>query len=335
MKQISGHVLVKETNSGIPDLVVAAYDSGRPVQESLRRGPDRKGLLLEDAGRRIGSVLTEPDGRFVLTSEDLEFQGNEQRPNLLIIVFAPEDIQDLDMPYPLPPEERILYMSSVPRNDAGAEEAFTIRLLQAQLDHFDLKAGASRPDSSVDDHRVAAAIEGSWNLGDQLRDRLKLRLREEQQKSEEFQSKGRERVGNLSAIPKYLRNDSLTDTSMLIEGHAALRDQLKPKQEQAVANGLDRLKSRNTVVHLRLTEDELRDLGLTLEDGKVVGDINPERLAARIQSKIGGLDLVRKQGLDNPSPEELIKKYLLADQPVQVDGKNNLAEGRRASHGRR
>ena len=164
MKQISGHVLVKETNLGIPDLIVAAYDSGRPIRESLRRGPDGKGLSLQDAGRRIGSVLTEPDGRFVLTSEDLEFQGNEQRPNLLIIVFAPEDVQGLDMPYPLPPEERILYISAVPRNDAGAEEAFTIRLLQAQLDHFDLKAGASSPDSSVDDHRLAAAIEGSWNL---------------------------------------------------------------------------------------------------------------------------------------------------------------------------
>jgi hypothetical protein len=327
MKQISGHVLVKETNLGIPDLIVAAYDCGRPIQESLRRGPDGKGLSLEDAGRRIGSVLTEPDGRFVLTSEDLEFQGNEQRPNLLVIVFAPEDVQGLDMPFPLPPEERILYISTVPRNDAGAEEAFTIRLLQTQLDHFDLKAGASLPDSSVDDHRLAASIEDSWNLGDQLRDRLKPRLREEQEKSEEFQSKARERVGNLSAIPKHLRNDGLTDTSMLIEGKTALADQLKPKQDQAVANGLDRMKSRNTVMHLRLTEDELRDLGLTLENGKVTGDIDPERLTAKIRAKTGGLDLVRKRGLDNAPPEELIKKYLLADQPVQIDGKNNLAEG--------
>jgi hypothetical protein len=326
VKQISGHVLVKETNLGIPDLIVAAYDSGRPIQESIRRGPDGKGPSLEDAGRRIGSVLTEPDGRFVLTAEDLEFQGNEQRPNLLVVVFAPEDIQDLDTPYPLPPEERILYISAVPRNDAGAEEAFTIRLLQAQLDHFDLKAGASSPDSSVDGHRLGAAIEGSWDLGDQLRDRLQPRLRQEQQKSDELQSKAREKVGNLSAIPKHLRNDGLTDTSMLIAGKTALADQLKPKQEQAIANGLDRMKSRNTVVHLRLTEDELKDLGLTLEDGKVVGDIRPERLTARLQEKIGGLDLVRKRGLDNAPPEELIKKYLLADQLVQGNGKNNLPE---------
>ncbi len=47
MKQISGHVLVKEVNLGIPDLIVAAYDSGKPIHEPLRCGPDGKGLSLE------------------------------------------------------------------------------------------------------------------------------------------------------------------------------------------------------------------------------------------------------------------------------------------------
>src|SRR5207249_3509965 len=99
-------------------------------------------------GKRIGSVLTDQEGKFTLASEDLEFQGNESRPDLVILVFAPEDVQKLEEPYPLPPEKRVLYISSVPRVDAGAEEAFVIRLLQAQLDKFNISAQKSETDSN-------------------------------------------------------------------------------------------------------------------------------------------------------------------------------------------
>src|SRR6266508_3896534 len=136
MKQISGYVLVKETNSGVPNLVVTAYDSKKPIQEIIAGDANRRNLTLKDLGKRIGSVLTDQDGKFILKSEDLEFPGNESRPDLLIIIFALEDIQKMNEPYPLPPEERVLYISTVPRADAGAEKAFVIRLLQAQLDHF-------------------------------------------------------------------------------------------------------------------------------------------------------------------------------------------------------
>ena len=198
----------------------------------------------------------------MLKSEDLEFQGNESRPDLLIIIFAPEDVQDVKTPYPLPPEERILYISTVPREDAGAEEAFVIRLLQEQLEHFHISATTSTNERNMDDNRLATAIEGAWHFGDRLRDRLKPRLREEQKQSEEFQSKAQEKVRHLSAIPRYLRNDGLTNNRLLINGKRDLADNLKRKQDQVVANGLERLKTRNTVMHLRLTENELKDLGL-------------------------------------------------------------------------
>src|SRR3972149_2210483 len=113
MKQISGVVLVKETNSGIPHLIVTAYDSEKSIREIIGAKPNREAFSLEDLGKRIGSVLTDQNGNFVLKSENLEFQGNESRPDLLIIIFAPEDVQDVKTPYPLPPEERILYISAV------------------------------------------------------------------------------------------------------------------------------------------------------------------------------------------------------------------------------
>ena len=89
-------------------------------------------------------MLTNQDGKFVLTPEDLEFPGNEPRPDLVIVVFAPEDIHDGQFPYPRPPEDRILYMSIVARFDAGAQEAFVIRLLQSQLDRHQIDINASR-----------------------------------------------------------------------------------------------------------------------------------------------------------------------------------------------
>jgi hypothetical protein len=172
---------------------------------------------------------------------------------------------------------------------------------------------------------LATAIEGAWHFGDRLRDRLKPRLREEQKKSEEFQIKAQEKVRHLSAIPRYMRNDGLTNNRLLINGKRDLADNLKLKQDQAVANGLERLKTRNTVMHLRLTENELQDLGLKMNDGQIVGKIVLDKLTDNVRAKINGLDLVRKRGLNNPSPEELIKKYLLKT-PVPVNGKDDDQE---------
>src|SRR5206468_12951748 len=120
MKQICGYVLVKETNSGVPNLVVTAYDCEKSIEEIIADHREKNGASLEKLGKRIGSVLTDQDGKFTLKSNELEFQGNESRPDLLIVILAPEDIQGIDDPFPLSQEKRVLYMSTVPRTDAGA-----------------------------------------------------------------------------------------------------------------------------------------------------------------------------------------------------------------------
>jgi hypothetical protein len=318
MKKISGYVLLNETNSGIPNLMVTAYDSEKSIRELVGGRSNMEGLSLGDLGKRIGSVLTDPNGGFTLEGEDLEFQGNESRPDLLIIIFAPEDVQDLSAPFPLPPEERILYISSVPREDAGAEEAFVIRLLPEQLDYFHLTANRSTNENSMDDHRFATSIEDAWSFRDRLRDRLSPRLREEQEKSEALQSYAHKKVKNLSAIPKYLKNsdNGLANNILLINGKRDLADNLKSKQDQVLESGLERLRTRNTVIHLRLTENELRELGLDIAHNEIVGNIDPKELTEKVRTKINGFDLVRKRGLNNPSPEDLIKKYFLENRSV-------------------
>lgn len=326
MKQISGRVLVKETHSGIPNLIVTAYDCEGPSRELLGERSRREDFSIEHLGKRIGSVLTDQNGDFVLRSENLEFQGNEARPDLLLVVFAPEDVQDVTAPYPLTPKERILYISSVAREGAGAEEAFVIRLLRTQLDHFCIPAATSNRESNTGDKSLATAIEGAWDLADRLRGRLKPRLRQEQEDIERRQSKAEQKVRHLSAIPRHLRNDALANNALLINGKKDLPDSLKHKQDQVIANGYARLGTRTTTMRLRLTVPELKELGLTLEEGQLVGNVLPEQLTKRVRATIGGADLIRKRGLNNPSPEALIKKYLLAT-PIPVHAKDETHDG--------
>lgn len=322
MKQISGYVLVKETDSGVPNLVVTAYDTEKSIQEIIGVNPAGGSFSLGNFGKRIGSVLTNQEGKFILKSEDLEFPGNEARPDLLLIIFAPEDIQDMNTPYPLPPEERILYISTVPRTDAGAEEAFVIRLLQAQLDFFHITVSTPTNQSNADVHLVAGAMEGAWNFEYSLRERLYPRLQEEQKRSQIFQAQAEEKIKDFSAIPMYLRDDELRNNRLLINGKQDLKEHLKVKQDQVITNGLERLQTRTPVMHLRLSKKDLKDLGLRVKDGKIMGNVASEKLMEKVGSLTNGFDLVRKRGLDNPPPEELIQKYLI-EKPVPARTKRN------------
>src|SRR5882724_3873048 len=79
MRRIHGYVLVKESNQGVPNLVVRAFDCETAVQELLN---DRSRavvppLFMERLGTPIGSVLTDKDGAFHLTRVDLHFEGVE------------------------------------------------------------------------------------------------------------------------------------------------------------------------------------------------------------------------------------------------------------------
>ena len=174
MKQLSGYVLVKETGVGVQNLVITVYDARDVAHATLEQR--RSVPLTEQLGRRLGSVLTDSEGRFLLSSEDLEFDGNEARPNLSVAVFAPEDVQSLKSPLPLPPDERLLFLSSVPRKDAGAEEAFVIRILQAQLDRFSMSTVASAAQGASVGARLADAIESAWDVPAYLKERFRQRI---------------------------------------------------------------------------------------------------------------------------------------------------------------
>jgi hypothetical protein len=307
MKAVSGLVLVRETGAGVPNLVVAAYDCERTMAD------DAGGLSLQTVlqlGRRIGSVLTNQEGRFVLTSEELEFQGNESRPDLLIVIFAPEDVQGPEEPYPLPPERRVLYVSAVPRVDAGADEAFVIRLLQEQLDKFHLSSSSSAGHGVYDSERLARAIEGGLSLREAVQARLRPRVQREHDKNLRFRKLAQDKVQDLSGIPLHLRDDSLRNNQFLIKDRRALAETLRRKQDEAIAEGLERMAANPPTLRLSLTSQDLADLDLREEDGELVGELDPLKMADKVRSLMNGVDLVRVRGLDNPPPDELERRYL-------------------------
>ena len=83
MRQIFGYVLVKETNAGVPTLVVTAYDSGSALDGIHNRAPTAE--VLNKLGKRILAVKAGQITRF-------DTQGQVAA----IVVHAP-NVKGLDM----------------------------------------------------------------------------------------------------------------------------------------------------------------------------------------------------------------------------------------------
>ncbi len=317
MREIGGFVLVRETDAAIHRVVVAAFDAGGAPEIMRKRAPTAE--VMKALGRRIASVLTDSTGSFSFPPEDLEFPGNEPRPDLVLVVFAPEDVDNPAHPYPAPPEDRVLYMSVVPRIDAGAREAFLIRLSREVVAKHRIDAGETR---------VASAFEATWKTRDAIANGLKERHLAELGRKAAARRQAVKAAGNLHGVPVALRKNKL-----LVVGKAALSESVgegKDKSTRAevlqrdlMFEGLTQIKKRadgrSPKMQLHLGPKELETLGLSIEDGKVVGDLDREALWETVVKLNGGIDLTRKRGLANPSPAELERRYLKADQePVET-----------------
>jgi hypothetical protein len=150
MNNVSGRILVKESNLGIPNLLIEIFDldpGTKPEDLVSAFAADGTGSppviartslanLLSD---RIGSILTDARGGFTLDYEDNEFRRRnptEIRPDLLLLVRAPEDMEG-------PGRDGILHVSSDIRQGAGLKESYVIRIATQKLS----EAGVAVPSS--------------------------------------------------------------------------------------------------------------------------------------------------------------------------------------------
>jgi hypothetical protein len=308
MRQIVGCVLVKGTNAPVPNLVVTAFDAGGAPHVIREKGPTAE--VMRHLGRRISSTLTAADGRFTFPAEDLDFPGNEPRPDLVAVVFAPEDVDNPSLPYPKPPEDRVLYLSAIPRIDAGARETFVIRLSRAVVANLQLEADVNHEANSLDH---------SWRARDAIAESLKNRQKADMERRVAARRAAVELTKNLQAVPRALRNNRF-----LVVGKAALNakvevmrgtsvTKLAEVQHAAIDEGLADLDKRGykPTMRLYLNEGDLKDLNLEMKDGVVSGNLDNAAVAQKLLALTGGVDLVRRRGLNNPSPDELEMKYLV------------------------
>jgi hypothetical protein len=137
---VSGQILNKESNKGIRDLLVVLFDldswedpenKSAPVithaTASVSNLPDLS--VLYTLADRIGSEVTDDNGifHFDITQRDFNLpSGREQKPDLLLLVLAPDE-PGLDL------NKRLLHFSKDIRLNAGSKEAYIIKLPSALL----------------------------------------------------------------------------------------------------------------------------------------------------------------------------------------------------------
>lgn len=307
MRQIVGYVRTADTDIGVERLVVSAFDSGGAPPIMRKHAPTAE--VLQALGRHITSALTDSKGYFALPAEDLEFAGNEPRPDLVIVVYAPEVVEDWREPYP---EKHALYISLVPRIDAGAQDAVVIRLGREVLTHYHIGTGA---------------FEQTSKARDALANEQKARHFTELARKADARKTAVKCTQNLNAVPIAMRRNKL-----LLIGKAALTEKVEedgrkiPRievlQRELLFEGLTDLKKKadpkKPKMRLRMGAEELRKLELKIQDGKVTGTLSHDALWETVVAMHGGVDLVRKRGMSNPSPATLEQRYLKATPPTQT-----------------
>lgn len=125
MSTINGRVVVKETNAGVPDLLIVVFDAEAVPDEILRQDEcgGQPEIWRRMPGDRLGSVLTDERGRFMMDYEVTarEASGKERRPSLVLLVVAPEDPSAGPCP-------RVLHVSCGSRIQAARAESYLIKL---------------------------------------------------------------------------------------------------------------------------------------------------------------------------------------------------------------
>ncbi|XXX73251.1 hypothetical protein WMF30_36940 [Sorangium sp. So ce134] len=288
MRKIFGRVLAKETNTGIPNLVVAAYDSERVVDAQRH---DVACVDVERLGRRLGSTLTGADGSFVFEPGCCDLAGGGSRPDLTVAVFAPEDALGVERPQSLPAARRLLHVSTIPRTDAAVVEAYVIRLLQAQLDFFgistDVERAGHRPPSPALT-RVVHSLEQAWSVRDSVRERLAPHMRRRLEQQQQHRTIAREKLSRFSTVPHALRDHPL---------FAAKPDDAAAASARAVEAGVARVRSAEVQVTLGLSAADAERLGVALAHGQPHGDVDTRAVLALMENRTGGTDLVRRRTL--------------------------------------
>jgi hypothetical protein len=315
MKKISGYVFIKERkNVGIPNLLVEAFDLQKPSPEES--SIELTGLSMPYSGKsasnfglRIGSVITNEEGYFEFNADDLILTNNH-RPNLNLVVSAPEDVFDKTHE-PIEPEGRILYQSKQPRYSAGAVEAYEIRIPFEVIERFHLFSPDENQKRREYLEKHLNAMDDNEVLKKTIRERLKPKLEEQIKKDEEIKNKVKEKLKNFSTIPLPFRSHT-----MLLKKPEDLEELQKKSINEGLIKLSDSLEENPFSFRIRMSQKDIESLGIELEQydemvNEIEGEIITKKFTKKINSLSGGVDLIRNKDIvpSQITPEALYQKY--------------------------
>jgi hypothetical protein len=302
MNKISGKVTLKESGLGIPDLIIVIYDvdphtlpEETLVANQIGSGAMLSGLLGQPPiGDRLGSVSTDRDGNFALAYEDEEFRfrkADEKRPDLLLIVLAPEEAGHTA-------DGGVLHISPVIRQNAGRTEAYLIRLTTEQLEKAGVPLPSVAPQSQETPHGVVSRLstfeEHRRQIDEGLRVVAKKRVDTARADVATYQSGFR---------PTLLKSLSrLSDNIIAPERVVRAGERVLEKSNKAISHGIthvinsdDPTKRARVRGHLSLTAAQVEALQSAAgADGRVSGE-ELKRVLGDGQSETNATTLLMRQ----------------------------------------
>lgn len=152
--KITGVIRHHEMLQGLSELLVIALDVEFPVGQKNEKANDIDHFLRYD---RLGSVLTDQEGRFELQFDWADFRvtDDEPRPDIMLVVMAPEVAQERPWTANFTNQlsidpNNVLHVSPPFRLKAGRIESYSIRIPDAILDGFGLSPNSLNKSISPD-----------------------------------------------------------------------------------------------------------------------------------------------------------------------------------------
>ncbi len=332
---VAGRIFIDGSTQGVPDLLVTLYDLDPAVAKELaQKGRSNDdpidGLFSQAAlrfwldfpGDRIGSVLTDRQGRFELHFDDAEFRvrNAEKRPDLVLFVMGP------DRHLASHPAERLLHYAMVPRVNAGRQEHFVIAIDRTRLSDKGvvLDQAPQDPEVHVAEQRQQISRKG------ELRSQMSTLYREQIALGNTRRTQARNFWLNLGL--RLLPAESTASAAYVPRGTP-----LAVPQQAAITRGIEALRNARpgSGIRLWLTPPELTGHGLDADELEAGGSINVS-VCDLLARKGLGTELVRIRGLMDelharhaqrqlqdtmPAPDE--------DTPVEPPGDGGIGDPRR------
>jgi hypothetical protein len=299
MNRVSGRIVLRETNLGIPHLRVTAYDTNSSTPSSSRkpRPPHGNGEASWD---RLGSNVTGVGGAFDLTYEDHRSTGdNNTRPNLALLISTAEESGKLGQNEAAP-------VATITRRNAASDENFLITLDKRQLTAagIPIPRDPSDADHLIEQRRIAAKRQQKLRAES---NRLFVeRLKERREFAKRAEPAFEKFLSAVSAIPEERRN--LRDTRYVPRGTSVV-DANKAVMQSGIR---ERINRATAVGAIALSDDEVSRFKDPM--GKYLTAVSPTALEPLLRPRQVG----RTPGLQRRMPPALLCRDLPLDPCVEI-----------------